>query len=407
MYIKVRMIKQMNNKNYIIAVDGPSGAGKSTVCTDVAKILGILHLDTGATYRTLALGLMNRGVDIEDAGAVEVALDSIEVEIGFEDGKQIMYLDGKDVTAEIRTNEVSQAASKTSVIGRVREKLVQLQRDTAKRMSMLVDGRDICTCVFPDAEYKFYLTADAAERARRRQKQLAQQGIECDLAVLEKEIEERDYRDMHRDISPLVRAQDAVLVDGTHMTQQGVVEYMLGYIKEKRKTTMNETIKTLTTRKSCRSYKPVHVEKELLEQIIDAGLNAPSGRNMQTPRFVVVSDDATVERLSRMNAAVFNMPGDPFYGARDVIIVLVKKECTYIYDGSLAMGNLMNAAWALGVDSRWIHRAKEVFESEEGKALLKQWGVEDDVEGIGFCILGYAEEEKEKTEIQSGRVFYV
>ncbi len=170
---------------------------------------------------------------------------------------------------------------------------------------------------------------------------------------------------------------------------------------------MNETIRTLTTRKSCRSYQNKHVEKELLEQIVAAGLNAPSGRNMQTPRFVVVTDDNMVDKLSKMNAAVFGMGGDPFYGARDVIIVLAKKECTYIYDGSLAMGNLMNAAWALGVDSRWIHRAKEVFESDEGKSLLREWGIDYDVEGIGFCILGYAEDEKEKTVINDGRVFYI
>ncbi len=170
---------------------------------------------------------------------------------------------------------------------------------------------------------------------------------------------------------------------------------------------MNETIKTLVTRKSCRSYQDKHVDKALIEDIVSAGLNAPSGMNLQTPLFVVVTDDQMVTKLSRMNAGVAGMPHDPFYGAKDVIIVLARKECTYIYDGSLAMGNLMNAAWSLGVDSRWIHRAKEVFSTEDGKALLKEWGINDDVEGIGFCILGYAKEEKEKTEIKGGRVYYI
>ncbi len=172
---------------------------------------------------------------------------------------------------------------------------------------------------------------------------------------------------------------------------------------------MNETVKTLTERKSCRSYLSKHVEKELLEQIVSAGLNAPTGRNKQTPLFAVITDDATVKKLSRLNASAFGGDAydDPFYGAPDVIAVLVRKECTYIYDGALAMGNLMNAAFALGVDSRWIHRCKEVFESEEGKALLSEWGIKDEVEGIGFCILGYAKEEKPKTEILPGRVFYV
>ncbi len=170
---------------------------------------------------------------------------------------------------------------------------------------------------------------------------------------------------------------------------------------------MNETIKSLTTRKSCRSYKSTHVDKQLIQQIVACGLNSPSGMNLQTPIFVVVSDNDTVKYLSKLNASVAGMQHDPFYGAPDVIAVLAKKECTYLYDGSLAMGNLMNAAWSIGVDSRWIHRAKEVFESAEGRELLKKWGINGDVEGIGFCILGYAKDEKPKTEIKEGRVYYI
>ncbi len=170
---------------------------------------------------------------------------------------------------------------------------------------------------------------------------------------------------------------------------------------------MNETLKNLKSRKSCKSYKDMHVERELLDEIVAAGLNAPSGRNMQTPVFVVVTEDSAVKRLSEMNAAVLGGSGDPFYGARDVIIVLARKECTYIYDGALAMGNLINAAWSLGVDSCWIHRAREVFESDGGKTLLTEWGIEGDVEGIGFCILGYAKEEKPKTAVKEGRVYYI
>ncbi len=170
---------------------------------------------------------------------------------------------------------------------------------------------------------------------------------------------------------------------------------------------MNETIKTLTTRKSCKSYKPEHITREQLDTVISAGLNAPSGRNMQTPLFVAVTDDDTVRYLSKLNAEIGGFNIDPFYGARDVIVVLAKKECTYIYDGSLAMGNLLNAAWSIGVDSCWIHRAKEVFSSDEGKELLKKWGITDDVEGIGFCVLGYADKEKPKTKIIGERVIYI
>ncbi len=170
---------------------------------------------------------------------------------------------------------------------------------------------------------------------------------------------------------------------------------------------MNETIQNLTSRKSCRSFLDQHVDKALIQQILDAGLNAPSGRNLQTPRFVVVSDDAAVEKLSKMNAAVGGMAHDPFYGGKDVIIVLAKKEGTYVYDGSLAMGNLLNAAWALGLSSIWIHRAKEVFSSDEGKAMLASWGIQEEVEGIGFCVLGHAKEEKAKNLVNTDRVYYV
>ncbi len=170
---------------------------------------------------------------------------------------------------------------------------------------------------------------------------------------------------------------------------------------------MNESIRTLTERRSARNFKDEHIKRELINEIISAGLNAPSGMNRQPARFVAVTSDETVAKLSKMNAAVMGSDRDPFYGAKDLIIVLAKREGTYLYDGSLAMGNLLNAAFALGVGACWIHRAKEVFDSDDGKALLREWGITDDVEGIGFCILGYTKEEKPKTEIKSDRVFFV
>ncbi|MCD7755170.1 MAG: nitroreductase family protein [Firmicutes bacterium] len=170
---------------------------------------------------------------------------------------------------------------------------------------------------------------------------------------------------------------------------------------------MNETVKNLVERKSCRKFKPEHITRQELDDILAAGRTAPSGMNRQPALLVAVLDEETVAQLSKMNAAVAGMPFDPFYGAKDVIIVLAKKEGTYLYDGSLAMGNLLNAAWSMGIDCRWIHRAKEVFASPDGQALLEKWGVPGNVEGIGFCILGHAAEEKPKTEIQPNRVFYV
>ena len=153
---------------------------------------------------------------------------------------------------------------------------------------------------------------------------------------------------------------------------------------------MNETVKNLVERRSCRCYKPDPVPKEILDQILEAGMYAPTGMGRQAPVMIAVTDKALRDRLSRMNAAVMGASNDPFYGAPAVIVVLADRRVpTYLYDGSLVMGNLMNAAHALGIGSCWIHRAKEEFESEEGKALLAALGIEGDYEGISHCILGY------------------
>ena len=154
---------------------------------------------------------------------------------------------------------------------------------------------------------------------------------------------------------------------------------------------MNETLKTLTERRSCRNYKPDPVPEEILNQILEAGTYAPTGMGRQSPVMIAVTDKETRDRLSKMNADVMGAKNDPFYGAPTVIIVLADRTVpTYLYDGSLVMGNLMNAAHSLGIASCWIHRAKEEFESEEGKAILKGLGIEGDYEGIGHCVLGYA-----------------
>ena len=157
----------------------------------------------------------------------------------------------------------------------------------------------------------------------------------------------------------------------------------------------NSTIECLKTRRSIKAYDPDRMpSREQLDAILEAGMNAPTGRGLQSPVIVAVTDKDTRDILSGMNAAVLGSNGDPFYGAPVVLAVLADKTVpTHIYDGSLVMGNLMNAAHALGVGSCWIHRAKEVFDSDEGKALLKEWGIEGDYEGIGNCILGYPAQE--------------
>lgn len=155
---------------------------------------------------------------------------------------------------------------------------------------------------------------------------------------------------------------------------------------------MKETLQDLKTRRSCRKFDGKQISDEQLNAILEAGEYAPTGMGRQSPIMIVIQDKETISKLSKMNAAIMGADIDPFYGAPTVIIVLADKNIgTYLYDGSLVMGNLMNAAEAVGVQSCWIHRAKEEFESDEGKALLKQWGIEGDYEGIGHCILGYGE----------------
>lgn len=156
---------------------------------------------------------------------------------------------------------------------------------------------------------------------------------------------------------------------------------------------MNETLKTLTERRSVRSYKPDQVPEDVLAQILKAGEYAPSGMGAQSAVMVVVQDQETIRTLSRINASIMGNDGDPFYGAPTVIVVLAdSKRGTCVEDGSLVMGNLMNAAFSLGVDSCWIHRARETFETSEGKELLKKWGLSEDYIGVGNCILGYSDQ---------------
>lgn len=171
---------------------------------------------------------------------------------------------------------------------------------------------------------------------------------------------------------------------------------------------MNQTTQVLKTRRSCKKYKSQHVPRHLIDEIVACGLNAPTGRNLQAPIFVVVTNDSVVAKLSKLNADVMGVKSDPFYGAKDVIVVLASKVAhTYVYDGSVAMTNLMNSAYSLGVGSCWIHRAKEVFYSPEGKQLLAEWGITDDVEGVGFCVLGYPDGEPAPKTIKDGRVYFV
>ena len=199
-------------KKYVsVALDGPSGAGKSSIARSVAQELGFLYVDTGAIYRTVAYCVRQKGVDPKDAQAVAALLPEMVITMGYDGaGLQRMYLNGEDVTKEIRLPEISMCASQVSEIPAVRDFLLDMQRDMAKKHNVIMDGRDIATVVLPDADVKIYLTASAEERAKRRHRELREQGTPVDYGVILVEIEERDYNDTHRATAPLKRAADAL-----------------------------------------------------------------------------------------------------------------------------------------------------------------------------------------------------
>ena len=217
-----------------IAIDGPAGAGKSTIAKRVAKELGFIYVDTGAMYRTIALYLLTNQVDCEQEGQLAAALDNIEISIAYENGEQQMLLNGENVTGRIRTEDVGQMASRSSAKPIVRAKLLALQRSMAASSDVLMDGRDIGTMILPDAQLKIYLTASTTARAKRRYLELQEKGETCSLEEIEKDMEERDYRDMHRETAPLRQAEDAVLVDSSDMTIQQVVERIKALAAERR-----------------------------------------------------------------------------------------------------------------------------------------------------------------------------
>ena len=220
-------------KHFNIGIDGPAGAGKSTIAKEVARRLGFVYVDTGAMYRTMALHFIRSGIDPKDEQAVAASCRDVDVSLRYENGVQQVLLGGENVTGLIRTEEVGNMASATSVYKPVREKLVELQQALARRENVVMDGRDIGTCVLPDAPAKIYLTASSAVRAGRRYKELVEKGVECDLAEIERDIIDRDYRDMNRENSPLRQAEDAVLVDSSCMTVEQVIAAILEAAKSR------------------------------------------------------------------------------------------------------------------------------------------------------------------------------
>lgn len=216
-----------------IAIDGPAGAGKSTIAKSLAKSRNMVYVDTGAMYRAIGLYCSRKGIAGDDEETIVGELGNINVSLAYENGEQVVYLNGENVNGFIRTPEAGNMASAVSVYSKVRAKMVELQQALAASTSVVMDGRDIGTVVLPDAEVKIYLTASSKVRAKRRYDELVAKGMECDLLQLQKEIEERDYRDMTREVSPLKKAEDAVELDTSFMTIPEVVEAMQNVIAEK------------------------------------------------------------------------------------------------------------------------------------------------------------------------------
>lgn len=219
---------------YNIAIDGPAGAGKSTIAKAVAKRMNLIYVDTGMMYRALALFVLRQKIDLQDREKIAAACENADVTIRYEDGMQMVFLNGENVSARLRTEEVGTAASVISPIPEVRRKLVELQRRLAAESDCIMDGRDIGTCVLPDAQRKIYLTAGSEVRAKRRYDELTEKGVNCDLKKIQADIEERDHRDMHRETSPLKQAEDAVLVDTSDMTKEEVVEKIIAICSPER-----------------------------------------------------------------------------------------------------------------------------------------------------------------------------
>jgi len=215
-----------------IALDGPAGSGKSSVAKMVAKKLKILYLDTGAMYRAIGYHILKSGIDIESKELVEDEVEKVKLDILFENGHQIVMINGKDVSEQIRNPEISKAASKVAAYRQVRGELVRIQKEIAKKHDMILDGRDIGTVVLSESKNKFFLEARSEVRAKRRYLELQSKGIEKCIVELKKEIDERDYFDSNREVDPLKKADDAMLIDSSELTIEQVADLIISNLGE-------------------------------------------------------------------------------------------------------------------------------------------------------------------------------
>ena len=232
----------MNQKFYSIAIDGPSGAGKSSLAKKISAAYHFLYLDTGAIYRTVGLAAFRAGIDRHSEEELSSILPGLKIEIRYDDtGLQRMFLNGEDVSEAIRMPEISLCASDVSALPVCRAYLLEMQRRFAREYNVIVDGRDIGTVVLPDADLKIYLTASSEERAKRRLLELEQKGVKTTFDEVLKDIEQRDYQDIHRDIAPLRRAEDAVEVDTSHLDREQSFEALCSLIESRLPVKREET----------------------------------------------------------------------------------------------------------------------------------------------------------------------
>lgn len=225
------MDDRRKSMGYNVAIDGPAGAGKSTIAKLLAKEKGYIYVDTGAMYRGLAVHFLDQGIRADDVPAVIRAVEDARVEIKYEDGTQQVYLNGNNITSRLRSEEAGRMASATARIPEVRKKLLMLQKNLAKEQDVVMDGRDIGTCVLPDADVKVFLTASVEKRAKRRYDELKEKGESCDLETIKEDIRKRDEQDMTRETAPLKQAEDAHLVDSSDMTIEEVVRAIAALCK--------------------------------------------------------------------------------------------------------------------------------------------------------------------------------
>ncbi len=218
--------------SFNIAIDGPAGAGKSTIARAAARSLGFLYVDTGAMYRAIALHLLRNHVEVEQTDKIEELLADMTIRIAYSGGEQQIILNGENVTSQLRKEEVGNMASRSAANPKVREKLLQLQRDIARDNDVIMDGRDIGTFVLPNADVKVYLTASVEERANRRYLELKEKGLDADMAKIEEDIRTRDFQDMNRTIAPLKQAEDAVVIDSSRMSIPEVMDRIVDAFQE-------------------------------------------------------------------------------------------------------------------------------------------------------------------------------